>query len=134
MSSARPVCLLLALLTGCANLDQGDTPPPLENQDFALPAGAPRNVRVGFVEAAPPGSQAFAIVLTPGTIVREGYELVSRDAQLRPTAVLRISHLHGRVALARLARGRPQPKDEAVLPTSELRKLAEALPAAPPGS
>ena len=105
-------------------------PPP----DFVLPAGAPRNVRVGFVEAAPAGSRAFPLVFIPGTVVRNGYVLVTRDAQLRPTAILKIEQLHSRIGLGRLVRGAPQPKDEVVLPTPDLLKLAEALFTPPPGS
>ena len=130
MSPLRPVCLLLALLTGC----DAPRPPATEASPFELPAGSPRNIRVGFVEAAPPDSRQFPFALIPGTIIREGYTVVSRDHDLRPTAVLTITQIQGHIALANLVRGRPRPKDEVVLPSTELTKTAEALLPASPGS
>ena len=50
MSRLGPVCLLLALLTGCAVFKPSK--PAEEPNPFALPAGSPRNVRVGFVQAS----------------------------------------------------------------------------------
>ena len=126
MTAARPVCLLLLLLTGCV---APESAPPPADTTFALPAGAPRNIRVGFLEAAPEGSGLIPCALIPGTVVREGYILVSRDRELRPTASLVVVRLQGRIALARLLRGRPHHKDEAVLPSTELSKEADKLPA-----
>ncbi len=130
MNSLRPVCLLLALLTGCA----APGPSASEASPFELPAGAPRNIRVGFVESAPPDSRQFPFALIPGTIVREGYTVVSRDQNLRPTAIMTITQIQGHIALANLVRGRPRPKDEVVLPSAELTKAAETVLPASPGS
>jgi hypothetical protein len=56
---------------------------------------------------------------------------VSRDRSLRATALLEVEQILGRSALARIRRGRPGPKDEAVRPAGELLQLADALPPAP---
>ena len=48
MNRLVPVCLLLGLLTGCEAFIP--KPPAEEPKPFALPAGAPRNARVGFVQ------------------------------------------------------------------------------------
>jgi hypothetical protein len=89
---------------------------------------------VGFVESAPPDSRQFPFALIPGTIVREGYTVVSRDQNLRPTAIMTITQIQGHIALANLVRGRPRPKDEVVLPSAELTKAAETVLPASPGS
>jgi len=125
VSPFRPVCLLLALLTGCASSEQpsaADEPNP-----FAVPAGAPRNVRIGFVQGYPLGSPSIPVMLLPGTLLREKMILVSRDPRLNPTAVLEITALRGRIAVARIVRGQPQPKDEVVLPSTDLSERTQEL-------
>jgi len=120
----RPVCLLLALLTGCATTK---TPPTEEPNPFALPAGSPRNVRVGFVQGFPLTSLSVPVLLLPGTVVQEKMIIVSRDPRLNPTAVLEITGVRGRIAVARIVRGQPQPRDEVVLPSTDLSERSQEL-------
>ncbi len=119
-----PVCLLLALLTGCVA-----TPPKTaeEPNPFALPAGSPRNVRVGFVQGYPLTSLSVPVLLLPGTVVQEKMILVSRDPRLNPTAILEVTSLRGRLAVARIVRGQPQPRDEVVLPSADLSERSQEL-------
>jgi hypothetical protein len=121
----RPVCLLLALLTGCAATTK---PPAEEPNPFALPAGSPRNVRIGFVQGYPLTSLSVPVLLLPGTLVQEKMVVVSRDPRLNPTAVLEITSVRGRIAVARIVRGQPQPRDEVVLPSTELNERSQELP------
>jgi len=121
-----PVCLLLALLTGCAAFRP--KPAAEEPNPFALPAGAPRNARVGFVQGYPLRSTSVPILLIPGTIVREGLQVIARDPQLNAAAILEITSVRGRLAVARIVRGQPQAKDEVVLPDPELVEQAQTLP------
>ena len=67
------------------------------------------------------------VLLIPGTIVREGLQVISRDPQLNASAVLEITSVRGRLAVARIVRGQPQPKDEVVLPDPELSEQAQSL-------
>jgi hypothetical protein len=120
-----PVCLLLALLTGCAVFKPKT--PAEEPNPFALPAGAPRNARVGYVQGYPLRSTSVPVLLIPGTVVREGLQVISRDPQLNASAVLEITSVRGRLAVARIVRGQPQPKDEVVLPDPELTEQAQSL-------
>jgi hypothetical protein len=98
-----------------------------EPNPFALPAGAPRNVRIGFVQGFPEGSPSVAIMLLPGTLAQENMTVVARDARLAPSAVLLITGTRGRIAVARILRGRPQPKDEVVLPSTDLTERSKSL-------
>ena len=125
MNHLRPVCLLLALLTGCVA-----TKPPTaeEPSPFVLPAGSPRNVRIGFVQGYPLSSVSVPVLLLPGAVVQDKMTLVTRDPRLNPTAVLEITGLRGRIAVARIVRGQPQPKDEVVLPSTDLSERSQELP------
>jgi hypothetical protein len=121
----RPVCLLLALLTGCV----GTKPKPAEEPNpFALPAGTPRNVRIGFVQGYPLSSLSVPVHLLPGTLVEDKMIVISRDPRLNPTAVLEITGVRGRIAVARIVRGQPQPRDEVVLPSTDLSERSQELP------
>ena len=125
MNRFRPVCLLLALLTGCV----GTKPKPAEEPNpFALPAGAPRNVRIGFVQGYPLSSLSVPVHLLPGTLVKDKMIVISRDPRLNPTAVLEITGVRGRIAVARIVRGQPQPRDEVVLPSTDLSERSQELP------
>ena len=125
MNALRPVCLLLALLTGCAT----PKPPTAEEPNpFALPAGSPRNVRIGFVQGYPLTSLSVPVLLLPGALVQEKMTVVSRDPRLNPTAVLEITGVRGHIAVARIVRGQPQPKDEVVLPSTDLSERSQDLP------
>jgi hypothetical protein len=121
----RPFCLLLALLTGCAATK---TKPAEEPNPFVLPAGSPRNVRIGFVQGYPLTSLSVPILLLPGTVVQDKMIVVSRDPRLNPTAVLEITSVRGRIAVARIVRGQPQPRDEVVLPSTDLSERSQDLP------
>jgi hypothetical protein len=121
----RPVCLLLALLTGCAATK---TKPAEEPNPFVLPAGSPRNVRIGFVQGYPLTSLSVPVLLLPGTLVQDKMIVVSRDPRLNPTAVLEITGVRGRIAVARIVRGQPQPRDEVVLPSTDLSERSQELP------
>lgn len=125
MRRFRPVCLLLALLTGCV---AGKPKVAEEPNPFALPAGAPRNVRIGFVQGYPLTSLSVPVLLLPGTVVTDKMTVVSRDPRLHPTAVLEITGVRGRIAVARIVRGQPQPRDEVVLPSAELGERSQELP------
>ena len=125
MTRFRPVCLLLALLTGCAATKSKPTEEP---NPFALPAGAPRNVRIGFVQGYPLTSLSVPVLLLPGTLVQDKMIVVSRDPRLNPTAVLEITGVRGRIAVARIVRGQPQPRDEVVLPSTDLSERSHELP------
>ena len=125
MNTLRPVCLLLALLTGCVApkpQPAAESPSP-----FALPAGSPRNVRIGFVQGYPLGSPSVPVMLLPGMLTQERMMVVSRDPHLNPTALLEITGARGRIAVARIIRGQPQPKDEVVLPSTELTERSAGL-------
>lgn len=125
MNRFRPVCLLLALLTGCV----GTKPKPAEGPNpFALPAGAPRNIRIGFVQGYPLSSLSVPVHLLPGTLVEDKMIVISRDPRLNPTAVLEITGVRGRIAVARIVRGQPQPRDEVVLPSTDLSERSQELP------
>lgn len=125
MNRFRPVCLLLALLTGCV----GTKPKPAEEPNpFALPAGAPRNVRIGFVQGYPLSSLSVPVHLLPGTLVEDKMIVISRDPRLNPTSVLEITGVRGRIAVARIVRGQPQPRDEVVLPSTDLSERSQELP------
>jgi hypothetical protein len=121
----RPVCLLLALLTGCVATK---TKPAEEPNPFALPAGSPRNVRIGFIQGYPVTSLSVPVYLLPGTLVQDNMIVVSRDPRLNPTAVLEITSVRGRIAVARIVRGQPQPRDEVVLPSTDLSERSQELP------
>jgi hypothetical protein len=122
--------LLAALLAGCAARAPVRAPeetlPP-----FSLPPGSPASARAGFVEPVRADAVHCAVALSPGSRVRIGDTLVSRDRTLRPTALLEVEMISGRTALARIRRGRPGAKEEAVRPSTELRQLAETLAPAP---
>ena len=125
MNRFRPVCLLLALLKGCV----GTKPKPAEEPNpFALPAGSPRNVRIGFIQGYPVTSLSVPVHLLPGTLVQDKMIVVSRDPRLNPTAVLEITSVRGRIAVARIVRGQPQPRDEVVLPSTDLSERSQDLP------
>ena len=124
MNRFRPVCLLLALLTGCAATK---TKPAEEPTPFALPAGSPRNIRIGFVQGYPLTSLSVPVLLLPGTLVQDKMVVVSRDPRLNPTAILEITGVRGRIAVARIVRGQPQPRDEVVLPSTDLSERSQEL-------
>jgi hypothetical protein len=60
-------------------------------------------------------------------LVQDKMTVVTRDPRLNPTAILEITALQGRIAVARIIRGQPQPRDEVVLPSAELSERAQAL-------
>jgi len=68
------------------------------------------------------------VLLLPGTMVQDKMIVVSRDPRLNPTAVLEITGVRGRIAVARIVRGQPQPRDEVVLPSTDLSERSQELP------
>ncbi len=125
MSHGRPVCLLLALLTGCST--PKSKPVAEVTNPFILPAGSPRNVRIGFIQGYPLGSLSVPVMLLPGTVVQDKMIVIARDPRLNPSAVLEITGQRGHIAVARIIRGQPQPKDEVVLPSTDLSDRSQEL-------
>ena len=125
MNHVRPVCLLLALLTGCAT--PKSKPSADEGNPFIVPAGSPRNVRIGFVQGFALTSLSVPVLLLPGTVVQDKMVVVARDPRLNPSAILEITGQRGRIAVARIVRGQPQPKDEVVLPSTDLSERSQEL-------
>jgi len=126
----RLAALAIALLLiGCAT-PVAPTPDPdqPELHPFIKPAGSPRSPRVGFMLPGQPSDGLLAISLLPNAGLRPGDILVSRNLALAPTALLKVEELQGHIAVVKLLLGQPGTKDEAVLPTAELRKAAETLP------
>jgi len=122
------------LLAGCA----GDAPPdpatPAVPGPFERPAGASRNLPVGQLTPGATDAGWRIVALRPGHPLRGTEFVVARDEALRPTAWLKVTHLDARVATATVLRGRPGPRDEVVLPSTDLTQAALALPPTPPGS
>ncbi len=117
--------LLIGCATPVASTTDHDQP---ELHPFTKPAGSPRSPRVGFMLPGQPTDGLLAISLLPNAGLRPGDILVSRNPVLAPTALLKVEELQGHIAVVKLLRGQPGTKDEAVLPTAELRKAAETLP------
>lgn len=126
----RLAALAIALLLiGCATpVAPTSDPDQPELHPFIKPAGSPRSPRVGFMLPSQPTDGLLAISLLPNAGLRPGDILVSRNPVLAPTALLKVEELQGHIAVVKLLRGQPGTKDEAVLPTAELRKAAETLP------
>jgi hypothetical protein len=123
-----------ALLAGCAGSSAPAADPVVPANPFARPAGASRNLPVGRLTPGQPGSVWRVVALDLGHALRGEEFIVTRDAELRPTGWLKVARLDGRVAIAEVLRGRPGPRDEAVLPSTDLTRAAQALPPRPPGS
>ncbi|MFM7398571.1 MAG: hypothetical protein ACKO4N_06350 [Verrucomicrobiota bacterium] len=132
MRAAALLCA--ALIAGCSS--RTASPPSAATAEpgpppFTRLPGSPASTRVGFVEPVRDGASHCVVVLAPGVAPKTGELLVSRDRTLRATALLEVEQTLGRSALARIRRGRPGPKDEAVRPAGELRQLAETLAPVP---
>ena len=132
----RRVAGLLAgvLLAGCAGEtapEPAAAPPP---NPFARPGGASRNLAVGSLAPGEPGAAWRLIALAAGHPLRGEEFVVTRDAELRPTGWLKVRRVDGRIAVADVLRGRPGPRDEVVMPSTDLSRAAQTLPGRPPGS
>jgi len=132
----KPLAGLLAgvLLAGCAG---ESAPAPAEAappNPFARPGGASRNLAVGSLAPGEPGADWRLITLATGHPLRGEEFVVTRDAALHPTGWLKVTRIDGRVAVADVLRGRPGPRDEVVLPSTDLSRAAQSLPPRPPGS
>ncbi|MEY2751779.1 MAG: hypothetical protein RLZZ550_1750 [Verrucomicrobiota bacterium] len=123
-----------ALLAGCAGAPAPETEAAAPANPFARPAGASRNLPVGRLTPAEPGAPWRVVTLALGHPLRGEEYLVTRDPELRPTGWLKVTRLDGRIAVATVLRGAPGPEDEAVLPSTDLTRAAQALPPRPPGS
>jgi hypothetical protein len=98
---------------------------------FNKPTGSSTNYRIGFVGRASEFSGLIAVHLVrevPEFNLRENDVIVARDNDLKPTALLSVQSIKGRVCLAKLTKGRTLPDQEVVLPNSKTREEAETLP------
>ena len=98
---------------------------------FNKPAGSSTNYRVGFIGRSSEFSGLIAVHLVrevPEFNLRENDVIVARDNDLKPTALLSVQSIKGRVCLAKLDKGRTSPDQEVVLPNSKTREEAETLP------
>jgi hypothetical protein len=126
--------LASVLLAGCAaDAPSADDALPPANP-FARPAGASRNLAVGQLTPGSARESWRLIALSPGHPLRGAEFVVTRNAELRATALLKVTKIEGRVALADILRGQPGPRDEVVLPSTDLTEAAQALPGRLPGS
>ena len=124
-----------ALLAGCAaSPDPASPVAAAPSNPFARPDGASRNLPVGRLTPGQPGAAWRVVTLALGHPLRGEAFLVSRDVDLRPTGWLKVTRLDGRIAVAEVLRGLPGPRDEVVLPSTDLTRAAQALPPRPPGS
>ena len=104
---------------------------------FSKPIGSSTNYRIGFIGRSSEFNGLIAIHLVRDTSefnVRENDVIVARDNDLKPTAVLSVESIKGRVCLAKLSKGRILPDQEVILPNSKTREEAETLPLFIPGS
>lgn len=86
---------------------------------FSTPAGASANRRVGDLLATEP----LSVHLDPGArSLPAGIELVSRDRELRPSAILRVTETRQGVAFAELVKGKPTIGDEVVEASEAYRR------------
>lgn len=128
---SRLCCVVLALLiTGCAT-----TPTESEVVEvaspFRKPIGSSTNYRIGFIGRAPEFTGVIAVHFVREVLelnLRENDVMVARDNDLKPTALLSVQSIKGRVCLAKLQKGQVLPDQEVVLPNSKTREEAETLP------
>ena len=128
---SRLCCVVLVLLiTGCAT-----TPTEREVVEpvspFSKPIGSSTNYRVGFIGRSSEFTGLIAVHLVrevPEFNLRENDFIVARDNDLKPTALLSVQSIKGRVCLAKLNKGQVLPDQEVVLPNSKTREEAETLP------
>ena len=134
---SRLCCVVLALLVvGCAT-----TPTETEVIEpvspFVKPIGSSTNYRIGFIGRSSEFKGVIAIHLVRENTefnLRENEVVVARDNDLKPTALLSVQSIRGRVCLAKLSKGRIVPDQEVVLPNSKTREEAETLPLSISGS
>ena len=134
---SRLCCVVLALLvTGCAT-----TPTETEVIEpvspFSKPIGSSTNYRIGFIGRSSEFKSVIAVHLVRESTefnLRENDIVVARDNDLKPTALLTVQSIRGRVCLAKLSKGRIVPDQEVVLPNSKTREEAETLPLSISGS
>lgn len=89
---------------------------------FTTPAGASANRRVGDLLATEP----LSVHLDPGArTLPSGIELVSRDRELRPSAILRVTETRQGVAFAELVKGKPVIGDEVVEASESYRRSVD---------
>lgn len=122
--------VLALLLVGCAT-----TPTETEvtefTSPFSKPAGSSTNYRIGFVGRASEFNGTIAVHLVRDVFefnLRENDVVVARDINLKPTALLSVQSIKGRVCLAKINKGKALPDQEVVLPNSKTREEAETLP------
>ncbi len=93
---------------------------------FSTPAGASANRRVGRLLALEPVSVHLD---ADARSLPAGIQLVSRDRDLRPSAILRVTETRQGVAFAEIVQGKPVVGDEVVeAPEAYRRAVEEKLP------
>ncbi len=128
---SRLCCVVLAFLfVGCATTPT-ETEVTEPSSPFNKPTGSSTNYRVGFVGRSSEFNGLIAVHLVrevPEFNLRENDVIIARDNDLKPTALLSVLSIKGRVCLAKLTKGRTLPDQEVVLPNSKTREEAETLP------
>jgi len=121
----------LAALTGCAGVSVGvGVSVPIgghvsvgaETSVFSTPAGASANRRVGDLLATEPLTVHLD---AEARALPAGLQLVSRDRDLRPSAILRVTETRQGVAFAEIVKGRPVIGDEVVEASEPYRRSVE---------
>ena len=115
---------------GCATTPT-ETEVTEPSSPFNKPTGSSTNYRVGFVGRSSEFNGLIAVHLVrevPEFNLRENDVIIARDNDLKPTALLSVLSIKGRVCLAKLTKGRTLPDQEVVLPNSKTREEAETLP------
>ena len=123
------IVLMVVALAGCAHqsVEVNATATP----SFEKPIGETANPRIGYI-----GNRSISANQVVIELVREAFlnrikvdqQVVTRNRTLQPTALLKVSEIHGMAARGIVLRGQPGSDDEVVLPGSKLREAAETLP------
>lgn len=126
--------IALATLSGCAGVSVGvGVGVPIgghvsvgaETSVFSTPAGASANRRVGRLLGLEPISVHLD---ADARALPAGIHLISRDRDLRPSAILRVTETRQGVAFAEVVKGKPVVGDEVVeAPEAYRRSVEEKL-------
>lgn len=119
--------LALTLLTGCASEPFLVESEPTSSSPFARPFGTSSNPRIGFIGSEATKGEVVLIQLlreNSSAELKSGFLLVTRNAQLQPTSILKVREVKGMAATAVILRGQPSRDDEVVLPSAVLLESA----------